>query len=72
MLSWRIYSFSAIVAQDATRVALLLNAVDPRIGGILIRGPKGTGKSTAARALGQLLPDISVRAFPIRIQPGFF
>jgi magnesium chelatase subunit D len=62
MLSWRIYPFSAIVAQDATRVALLLNAVDPRIGGVLIRGPKGTGKSTAARAFGQLLPDIEVVA----------
>jgi magnesium chelatase subunit D len=52
------FPFSAIVEQQALKTALLLNAVDPSIGGVLIRGHKGTGKSTAARALAQLLPFI--------------
>ena len=54
------YPFSAIIGQDAMKAALLLNAVDPTIGGVLIRGQKGTGKSTAARALAALLPQIRV------------
>ena len=54
------YPFSALVGQEAMRTALLLNAVDPGIGGVLIRGQKGTGKSTAARALALLLPEIEV------------
>jgi len=56
------YPFSAIVGQDAMKTALLLNAVDPGIGGVLIRGQKGTGKSTAARSLAALLPAIEVVA----------
>ena len=55
-----LYPFSAIVEQEALKTALLLNAVDPSIGGVLIQGHKGTGKSTAARALAQLLPYIKV------------
>jgi Mg-chelatase subunit ChlI len=55
-----LYPFSAIVGQEAMKTALLLNAVDPTIGGVLIRGQKGTGKSTAARALASLLPTIEV------------
>jgi magnesium chelatase subunit D len=55
-----LYPFSAIAGQNALKTALLLNAVDPSIGGVLIRGHKGTGKSTAARALAQLLPYIEV------------
>ena len=55
-----LYPFSAIVEQEALKTALLLNAVDPSIGGVLIQGHKGTGKSTAARALAQLLPHIEV------------
>lgn len=59
------YPFSAIVGQDAMKTALLLNAVDPTIGGVLIRGQKGTAKSTAARALAALLPEIeSVQGCP--------
>jgi len=54
------FPFSAIVNQEAMKTALILNAVDPTIGGVLIRGHKGTGKSTAARSLTQLLPGIEV------------
>ena len=55
-----IYPFTAIVGQERMRRALILNAVDPRIGGVLIRGERGTGKSTAARALAALLPRVRV------------
>ena len=55
-----IFPFSAIVGQDRMKTALLLNAVDPSIGGVLISGHKGTGKSTAVRALASLLPEIDV------------
>ncbi|WP_152918180.1 ATP-binding protein, partial [Ardenticatena maritima] len=52
------YPFTAIVGQDQLKTALLLNAVNPAIGGVLIRGHKGSAKSTAARALAALLPPI--------------
>lgn len=52
--------FSAIVGQETLKTALLLNAVDPRVGGVLIRGEKGTAKSTAVRALAGVLPVIDV------------
>lgn len=55
-----IYPFTAIVGQERMKRALVLNAVDPRIGGVLIRGERGTAKSTAARALAALLPMVSV------------
>ena len=51
------YPFTAIVGQDEMKMALVLNAINPSIGGVLIRGEKGTGKSTAVRALARLLPD---------------
>jgi Mg-chelatase subunit ChlI len=57
-----IYPFTAIVGQERMRRALVLNAVDPRIGGVLIRGERGTAKSTAARALAALLPQVGVVA----------
>ncbi len=50
------YPFSAIVGQETMKLALLLNAVNPGISGVLIRGERGTGKSTAVRALARLLP----------------
>src|SRR5512141_1245477 len=55
-----IFPFSAIVGQERMRRALVLNAVYPQIGGVLIRGERGTAKSTAARALAALLPDLDV------------
>lgn len=58
----RIYPFSAIVAQNDLKLALLLNAVRPDIGGVLIRGERGTAKSTAARGLAALLPELRVVA----------
>ncbi|MBN2554921.1 MAG: ATP-binding protein [Anaerolineales bacterium] len=56
----QIYPFSAIVGQERMRRALILNAINPRIGGVLIRGERGTAKSTAARALAALLPEVQV------------
>ncbi len=50
------YPFSAILAQEEMKLALLLNAVNPAIGGVVVRGEKGTAKSTAARGLRELLP----------------
>ncbi len=55
-----VYPFTAIVGQERMKAALILNAIDMRIGGVLIRGERGTGKSTAARALAALLPEIDV------------
>ncbi|MCW9049613.1 MAG: ATP-binding protein [Deltaproteobacteria bacterium] len=64
------YPFSAIIGQDAMKTALLLNAVDPTIGGVLIRGQKGTAKSTAVRALAALLPELSaVKGCPYHCSP---
>ena len=56
----RSFPFSAIVGQQLMKTALILNAVDPSIGGVLIRGQKGTGKTTAVRSLRSILPPIKV------------
>ncbi len=55
-----VFPFAAIIGQDDLKQSLLLNAVNPAIGGVLIRGEKGTAKSTAVRALAALLPEIDV------------
>jgi len=57
-----IYPFTAIVGQEKMKDALVLNAINPKLGGVLIRGEKGTAKSTAVRALAALLPEIEVVA----------
>jgi magnesium chelatase ATPase subunit I len=56
------YPFTAIVGQEEMKLALILNVVDPLIGGVLIMGHRGTGKSTAVRGLADLLPRITVVA----------
>ena len=54
------YPFAAIVGQDEMKLALLIGAIDPTIGGVLVFGDRGTGKSTAVRALASLLPPMTV------------
>ncbi|QDR79087.1 ATP-binding protein [Sporomusa termitida] len=56
------YPFAAIVGQTIMKNGLILNVINPRLSGLLIRGEKGTAKSTAVRALGELLPEIAVVA----------
>lgn len=57
-----LYPFTAIVGQDEMKLALLLNAINPSVGGVLIEGEKGTAKSTAVRALANLLPPMETGA----------
>jgi magnesium chelatase subunit I len=57
-----IFPFTAIVGQEEMKLALLLNVIDPKIGGVMIMGDRGTGKSTTVRALVDLLPEIKVVA----------
>ena len=57
-----IFPFTAIVGQDEMKLALILNVIDPKIGGVMIMGDRGTGKSTTIRALADLLPEMKVRA----------
>ncbi|MCX8206869.1 MAG: putative cobaltochelatase [Methanothrix sp.] len=59
-LKRRAIPFTSIVGQDMMKLALVLNAINPRIGGVLIRGDKGTAKSTAVRALADILDEIPV------------
>ncbi len=54
------FPFSAIVGQDQMKLAMILTAIEPRLGGVLVFGDRGTGKSTAVRALAALLPPIPV------------
>lgn len=67
----KILPFTAIVGQEEMKKALILNAINPRIGGVLIRGEKGTAKSTAVRALAELLPEIEiVKDCPFNCDPN--
>lgn len=60
------FPFSAIVGQEAMKQAMVLTAIDPAIGGVLVFGDRGTGKSTAVRALAALLPEIeAVEGCPV-------
>ncbi len=56
-----LFPFAAVEGQDDMKLSLILNAIDPNIGGVLIRGEKGTAKSTTVRALAEILPQIEVR-----------
>ncbi len=66
-----VFPFSAIVGQDDMKLALLLNAVNPRVGGVLLRGEKGTAKSTAVRSLSRLLSEPFVNV-PLNITEDRF
>lgn len=57
-----VFPFTAIVGQDDMKLALVLNVIDPKIGGVIIMGDRGTGKSTTIRAIADILPEISVVA----------
>ncbi|MGF1535535.1 MAG: magnesium chelatase ATPase subunit I, partial [Elainellaceae cyanobacterium] len=57
-----VFPFTAIVGQDEMKLALMLNVIDPKIGGVMIMGDRGTGKSTTIRALADILPEIEVAA----------
>ena len=55
-----IFPFTAIVGQEEMKLALALNVIDPKIGGVIIMGDRGTGKSTTIRAITDILPEIEV------------
>lgn len=61
--------FTALVGQERLKKALVLNAINPRLCGVLVRGEKGTAKSTAVRALAELLPEIEVVKCPFHCSP---
>ena len=64
------FPFTAIVGQEDMKLGLILNVIDPKIGGLLAFGEKGTAKSTAVRALAELLPEIAVvKDCPFRCDP---
>jgi len=60
-----VFPFSALIGQAALQQALLLAAIDPGIGGVLVSGPRGTAKSTAARAIAELLPEGQLVTLPL-------
>jgi magnesium chelatase subunit I len=71
MADKKIYPFAAIVGQEKLKEGLILNVINPGLSGILIRGEKGTAKSTAVRALADVLPEIEVvKECPYQVFPG--
>ncbi|MBD5604372.1 MAG: ATP-binding protein [Candidatus Eremiobacteraeota bacterium] len=64
------FPFSAIVGQDEAKLALVLAAINPRVGGVLLSGPKGTGKTTLVRAAGELLPALDRATCPYGCDPN--
>lgn len=66
-----VYPFTAIIGQEEMKLALLLNVIDPKIGGVMIMGDRGTGKSTVVRSLVDILPQIEViKDDPYNSPPG--
>src|SRR5215218_7340020 len=66
-----VFPFTAIVGQEEMKLALLLNVVAPAVGGVLVTGHRGTGKSTAVRALADLLPQLeAVRGCAYNCDPS--
>jgi magnesium chelatase subunit I len=67
------FPFAAIIGQDEMKLSLQLNVIDPKIGGVMIMGDRGTGKSTTIRALADLLPDITIiKNDPFNTDPADF
>lgn len=62
------FPFAAIIGQSEMKLALQLNVIDPKIGGVMIMGDRGTGKSTTIRALADLLPEIEIIKMILLIQ----
>lgn len=68
-----IFPFTAIVGQEEMKLALALNVIDPKIGGVIIMGDRGTGKSTTIRAITDILPEIEVvKDDPFNSHPNDF
>ncbi|MBV6624889.1 MAG: magnesium chelatase ATPase subunit I [Rivularia sp. (in: Bacteria)] len=66
-----VFPFTAIVGQEEMKLALILNVIDPKVGGVMIMGDRGTGKSTTIRALADLLPEVPVvRDDPFNSHPS--
>jgi len=55
-----VFPFTAIVGQEEMKLTLSLNVIDPKIGGVIIMGDRGTGKSTTIRAITDILPEMEV------------
>lgn len=67
MINRYVYPFSAVVGQEKLKKALLINVVNPLVGGVLISGEKGTAKSTLVRGLGNLIQDMEVVELPLNV-----
>lgn len=64
------YPFCALVGQEMMKEAIVLNMIDPGLGGVLIRGQKGTAKTTAVRGIPDLMPDMKVVEIPAKCNRG--